>query len=1226
MTSHATPDVHLYLHQPTVLFKARVNMPGTITYPVTHVLFDTVTVGAYTDLAFDMTLVLGTTDGADDLGRTRVQKVATSTAIPVARVSRGVEDGTLTIQDNAYITVYADDFRVWAKLPYQSPDGTDYKDADIAVLDYMTEPPPVVIMGAGTAAYTSGGIITVSFDASASYSTAVGATISTYAWDVKDGTITVGTSASAAITATFPAGFRQVALTVTDSNGKANSSRRPVLAVNAAADVTIRTAQVESQRFTQAGQVLRVRFPADIPRTTYPDGCLVMLWWGAPSSASDRSHMKFIGWHQSDDVSVRPGKNGLVRETILECVDVVGRLETLPAFPQAIQREDEDDVNEQWALMPDATISRVLHYLIFWHSTALGVADFFLPADGNNYPSMRLDTTPSTSTLYNQIDERARTLTPDHIFVCNEQGQMSFLEDWMVVDVGDRPTVAHILTEDEYGDLSMPYARAPRVHVLNSSAVIASTDWVMLGAVKTLPLAFSKAPGEAFGQGTREEVVAEGLTQSQTQLNMVTGHRYARLNARFGPVRVRLLDLTDIWEFVPALMQRIQFNIAATYAAQRGLPFTTTQAMAKELNIRYQTNKQGLAIEAEATLELETSGPPAVTHVPETQGDPADYETPPIPPPTQPPPGLETGVQQVAGIGIDGYVYRTSNFQTASGSGGPTWDRVNLSIASTIYSWVVDPFSPGYINGTGTINGWIANDTNIYRVTDLFGTPTKTSVHTFTTVTVPASFHWRTIQASFGAFFPANNPWLMCVSYYGGTVGHSGTWVTYSTDGGTTWSAEVQISVYYGSAPNRFNPIGVYTSPKTPGLAYTVAYGEGAADPDKLPIWCNWSVPSVSGNYTGPQVSATITSTISLGSDETEDDGRNLVMIPPANTVRVVLAGTWMSSYTIVDVGGEDVSFGLSLDKPASITQVHDMVYDTPDVVPPDDSDTNSGSFSLTWTYGGGGDWPVNRTSIITNPLIAEGNPAAARVDITLNGNSEVGETLQSAETAVTLTVTEIEFDGGIIYNPPAATIALFRTTDWGATWTKVTGFIDAGEGFAGSLHLPWPLNADEQLAYYGHFDASPTHQFRLKKIQGSTVTDISPVASAINYGVNYGSFGVRTYDNDKTYVAVGGYGNDTTASTAGDMVGLWVSINAGTAWTNILTPVAASHAQYGLQIAFGGDDRNVLFAWGGKSDSASIAAIYYSSNFGTTLDSREGNMNSLGVTALIGIAGGPTG
>src|SRR5687768_5939579 len=116
MASISSPKTHLYIHNPEPVFKARVNMP-TVTYPVSELIFDTVTLGAYTDVEFDATLLLGTTEGADDLGRVRVRTLTTSTTIPIGRAGRGVEDGLLDVQDNAFITVL-DDYRVWAKIPW----------------------------------------------------------------------------------------------------------------------------------------------------------------------------------------------------------------------------------------------------------------------------------------------------------------------------------------------------------------------------------------------------------------------------------------------------------------------------------------------------------------------------------------------------------------------------------------------------------------------------------------------------------------------------------------------------------------------------------------------------------------------------------------------------------------------------------------------------------------------------------------------------------------------------------------------------------------------------------------------------------------------------------------------------------------------------------------------------------------------------------------------------
>lgn len=1232
MPYHALHDMHVYLHTPTVVFKARVNM-ASVTYPATTLTFDTVTVGAFGDIQVDSTLLLGTTDGGDELGRVRVQNVATSTTIPIGRISQGTEDGTLNIADNAYITVW-NDFRVWAKIPFSNTDtGVDYKDSDVAVGNYLTTAmPPVANCGVGFAAYINSvtSLITVAFDGTGSFAMATGATISTYAWDLQGGTVTVGTLTSSTLTATFPAGFRWVVLTVTDSNGTSHTTRCPVLAVNPAADVTIPFV-IEGWEKVKEGQTFSFRLLDNRLRTTYPDGCLVLFWWDAPLSPADRSHMQFIGWHQSDSFSIRATPQGNIIGTILNCVDVAGRLAALPAFPQALQRTDDDDVDEMWSLMPTLNMRKCLHYLIFWHSTAAGLADLFLPISLADYPSMRLDSTGAS--LYEQINSRAQSIVPDHWFVCNAKGQLSVVADWMLLDFAARPTIVASLSEDYWASMEVTYQRPPKVYVLNSGAVVSSTDWLMLGGEKTLPLAFCKAPGTAFGQGVSEATTGEKLTISQAALNACEGHRYARLNARYGLFSITEPSGTiagDADALEPAAMLPIEVAISAATAAQRGLDFTVTRGMVKRISMRANTTPQGTWFAPTIQFEKEVIGLPAVTHTPEVPEDP-DYEVPEPPPATDVPDfGLIGGQQLLAGIGSDGYRYKTTDFQTVSGSGGPTYTRDNLSIAATIYSFVVDPFSPGYAPGatSGAVNGWIANDTDIYRVTDLHGTTVAASVHTFPVATVGASFHWRSIQASFGAYFAEGvNPWLMCVSYYGSTAGHTGTWATYSTDGGVTWSAEVQISAHYNTtAATRFNPIAVFTSPRTPGFALTAAYSETAADaqaygyvttnwgatwaaytaidsgsgqagsihlpwPDNaaenilyhgqlittveegtaaelMPAWAKYENETATLTQLADGVEASIVAHAEVFDGGGDSTGNLFLMYgPPPDAVRVNSTVIW-SAYRSSDGGFGSQSLNLDGWPHSGITRTSGSSNYTD----PAANSSSSGSFSVVHERNFSTDpWPINNTNL---DVAAWSSTNRVQYSVFASLASVQGGHHWVTHVEFTWVITEIELEDSTIYTP-----------------TMPTG----------------------------------ARGFRLKRVISGASADVSPDDGGILFGINDFGFTVRSFDNDRQFMAVAGIGNDTSGVIADDLVGLWVSSNAGTAWVNILAPVAASNAPRGLQIAFGSSSSDILFAWGGISNGA-LPAIWYSSNGGTLLDSREGNINSLGTTTIIGIAGGPNG
>lgn len=1225
MPSHASPDLRLYLHIPTPIFQARLAMPGTITFPVTELIFDTVTLGAYTDVEHDQTLILGTAAGLDDLGRVRVQKPATSTAIPVARISQGIEDGTVNVIDNAYITVWGDDFRIWSRLPYltMGVGGIAYKDGDIPSLSYNEEIPPVVNLGPGTAGTIDAitGLLTVTLPEGGvdlSYPMADGATIVSYAWDVQDGTITVGSASSAVITATFPAGFRHVALTIVDSNAIANTGRRPILAIDPDDDPTIPFEVEGAARYTQAGQTVAVRLLDDRLRTLYPDGCLAMMWDGEPAAPDDRSHMRLIGWHQSDSVSIRAQKTGLERGTVLNLVDVAGRLATLPGFPQALERKSPATT---WEHMPGLTMRKCLHYLLEWHSTALRVVDFFLPAYLDDYPAMRLDS--SGATLFDQINSRAKSMVPDHYVTCNRLGQLHVVADWMLEDVADRPAITVTLTEDDWAELRVEYHRPPRVHVLRSSAVVCSTDWEYDAfGNETLPLAFSIAPGDAFSQGTSEATEAEGLTLSQDALNRTTGHKYARMNARYGLFNIVKPDV-DIWALEPALLPRVQLNISAATAAQRGLDSTTLIGLVKELSVAYRTTKEGAVLGPPTLIfEREVNGLPAQTVTPIIPGT-APTEIPPPPIPTLPPEmGLREGMELLVGIGVNGHVYRTSDFQTPSGSGGPTYDDVDLGVG-TVYSWVVDPFSPGYASGatSGAINGWVATATAIYRVSDLFGSVAASSVFTFPTTAVAASYHWRTIQASFGGYFAEGvNPWLLCVSYYGDTAGHTGTWATHSLDGGVTWTAEVQISAYYDSVPfSRFRPIGVWTSPRTPGKAYTAAHAvteltegkvssnwgeswatEAAIEPgaafagtihvpwtdnldeqilyygwfqneviagtpeELMPFFGLWEETGTNVAFVGAyeaagyatSLSRTVTAQESGSTPNTAQHAIAMIIAPPPDTKRLDIRVDWTATKHQTG-GGSSGSGSISESSATGTSRTGDVTFDHPDW-----DEVTSGTDDIEWTFPAfaSNDWPVNSETIQATPPTSATGCRIRAFSLANTGSGTCTYTIN-----LTVTVTEIELDNGTIYTP---------------------------------------------------VDASSGRNFRLKRSVGGVIFDISPTDGTRFYGVNRPHFGIRAYDSDRQYLLASVIGNDVDGLPASDMHAIYASIDGGGAWTEVIAPTADSAAPAGRPIyeaAYGADSPLVQFYWGLP------AWIAYSSDGGATVDDRSGNLSG----ALVGIAGG---
>jgi hypothetical protein len=604
-------QTHLFMLSPTPVFRARVNMPGTITYPLAELTFDGVTTGLFTDALPPRTLLLGTSAGDDDLGRQRIRRNPTSTVLKVGRSSQGTNDGELDVQDNAYITVL-DDYRVWARIPYidLSDDNTIYKDWDFAASGNAEYPPPVALAGGGFAATIDSGtgLITVSFDASDSvqYDPAISDSLSPvtdFDWFVTDGTITVGTTTSAAITVTFPAGFRWVILTVSSDHGKSQEMYIPVFARDPDDDQCIGH-QVVSQHITKSGQEVAIRITQDITRADYPDGTLAMLWDREPSSPSDRSHMQFIGWHQTDEGSIRAERTATLRDSILHFVDVAGRLKTLPGFPQVL----EAGIPSTWQYTQYPNVFSYLHYLLYWHSTALFVADFVLGTQIlNNFAFKILSS--DAATLYDQVNDLANRVTPDHWLTCNQHGQLMLVVDPIIQNTADRDgTVYQAFNSSQWSEVHFTYERPPRVYKILTYAVI-SDDAAVTGIA-------AMAPGLAEGQGANYIETSERIAEGQFDLNVTEGNRYARVNARMGPVTITMPYDRLSRAVQPAKMGFVQIGIDSSEQTPRPMVPGIATATVHEINIAYDYQPTGLLRTATLTLEIETSGPPAITYVP----------------------------------------------------------------------------------------------------------------------------------------------------------------------------------------------------------------------------------------------------------------------------------------------------------------------------------------------------------------------------------------------------------------------------------------------------------------------------------------------------------------------------------------------------------------------------------------------------------------------------------
>jgi len=631
--------LRLFLAQPTIIFAARVHQ-GSFAYPIAQVTFDGVTTGAYGDIVPGMTVLFGSSAGGDEYGRQRVRKAATSSILYFGRSSRGTRDGEVDLVDNAHITVL-NDYRVWSKIPYIDDDAIVYKDNDLPVGTYTTDPPPVANAGVPMAGTIDSGtdLLRVTLPGTgAKASFAVSGTISSYAWTLPSGVALVGGYAlsDAQIEVDCDPGFYWIALTVTDSNAETHTMHLPISARDPDADTSIASFSVEAHRKTTDGQRLAVRILEDIPEATYPDGTLVLLWEDEPSTGADRSHMVFWGWHQTDPTTIAAERTGILRDVMFDCLDVAGKLDTLPGFTLSLEVAASPAT---WAQMTVPNMDKYLHYLLHWHTTALEVADWSWSGTTTAYPFVVLGN--SGESLWDQLARRAKALVPDYILGCNTHGQLQTIVDPMLQDAGSRAaTVQATLEEADWSSIRYTHQRPPRAHWLRGEAILASNT--------TLAAIFCIAPGESPGQGETPFSQGEQLAASQAALNACEGHRYGRHNAPQGYFSILLAEGDD-QSIEPADMTWVRLNVSADTAAQRGLTFSNERGLVREMNVRYDHARTGLIKSVELLWERETSGTPAVTvllpagGLPDPEWEPPDVSYDPTPetpsvgePPQQP--------------------------------------------------------------------------------------------------------------------------------------------------------------------------------------------------------------------------------------------------------------------------------------------------------------------------------------------------------------------------------------------------------------------------------------------------------------------------------------------------------------------------------------------------------------------------------------------------------------
>ena len=833
-TSPYNIQTDVFVHAPATVFAALVNQ-SSFTYPLTSITFDTVTTGAYTDIEEGQLLLIGTTAGADDLGRTRVRKtlagtIATSSVLYLQRSSNGTRDGEVNPSDNVYLTVL-DLRKPWSVAPYIDTDGVSYMDTDKTFSHNRSCPPVangdpdvlIVVRDGSTS-------VNVSFGNVPHLVTNPDATTSVaHAW-VFHSTCTPATSSSATVTVAVPVNTVFYARhTVTDSAGTA-ATHYSLVAVVDASHADLKPCRIASHVARADGQQITLEFVSALPYTTYPDGTEVLIAkterFGNSTAnlagLADRKQMVFAGWVHEEENEGQATEYGFRGRTTLTCLDAAQWLAVLPGFPTIVERESSPT---RWEHMKTATLDRYVHRILHAYSNILSRACFTWSGTGTTYafPTLGSD----GMSLYEQADQRTQAIA--YKLTCDKHGRLAMKADPLLIASGSRTsTVIVAIEERDWRLYRYRFTRPPRTHWNWGEAIGAQgIDAEDIGEVTTY---FCVAPGEAPGQGLGNQTSGQQLVGNQSELNVREGHRYAaRMNSQYGYIEVTLRGGDAGID--PALMEWIQFEVTAATSGPRNRTFSASTDRFLPVEVNYDYEPDGGIRVCRVSIEKEIQGQAATTYYP-----PQDSYTPwPFPEFPFPDPGIWTpdttypedywlrgGTSRIAAICQLG-IARTTNF----GSGAATtWDFISWQsiFGSSAYyqAWGSCPdafsYSGGGVKGWAILSGPGGSLGTWKLVYFNVAAQTGTLKHTFSGPTPPVMRDGGdvSIDASFGS------QGFIVASAYSTSVG---TYCARSAD--NTTFTEVQISANLGTiGGNDESPAvpGTWVSSRTPGRAVVQAY------------------------------------------------------------------------------------------------------------------------------------------------------------------------------------------------------------------------------------------------------------------------------------------------------------------------------------------------------------------------------------------------------------------
>lgn len=576
--------------------------------------------GTFGNILPGQTLLVGTDGcGSGDLFKLRVKDTDAN------RLVLGEND--IEWVNGMHVTVL-ENYELHPVIPLIEDDDGNfnfYKDYDVSYTDENEYPPPIAIAGPPKVGFLTDGSITFALDASSSYAIAYGASISSYLWACTGGGSTsIASAASPTTTLTVTAaGTYWLSLTVTDDNGKSQTTRRPVFVhERSGANAPYRDYEIDvmpSGSWDMGGWEFGISVHGVANESTIPDEAMVVLWCepyfnGSLQYAgglSNSEHVLMVGYVRSDTIEYDFNR-GTVSFTVSTIEALLRR-----CYMYSISLQDVTSPTT-WYEYYMLTAARAVHHLWRWHSTLFDIADVFLPI--SNTDRMAACDDFVVGDLYTQADTFIRSHGIMAHVCCNKYGQVYVEQDIQSYDATDRAakTVTMAITVQDWQD-ALYIRHTPEKEIAQTYVSGVAYD----GAVATPYMSVCLAIPDRTGVSVVNE--ERYILPTQARSNEVAGRLHAMRNNPYKLVRVKFAgNYYGAFDVVPQEWCTLTLVASDT---PRGIEWDTKRLVIRRVLSSYKAESGTLYIDGE--FEAEAFGQDGVpvlfpTSEPDTDSDYVD--------------------------------------------------------------------------------------------------------------------------------------------------------------------------------------------------------------------------------------------------------------------------------------------------------------------------------------------------------------------------------------------------------------------------------------------------------------------------------------------------------------------------------------------------------------------------------------------------------------------------